>query len=656
MEIPYDGTEGGLHSKIIAALVERIILGEEFASENHARWQQAEKYYQMYKVKNAKDKRTIEKFDAGDTDFKSVVMPYSYAQLMTAHAYLVNVFLNRDPIFQMDSLNGDGADKELALESLLQYQVKAGSMEVKLMVWLMDILRYGVGFIGNFWHEEVFQQSVFEEEEEVIDGVPTGNMKEVRKTRTTKGYEGNKLYNILPYDALPDPRVAVCNLNDGEFFGRKLSLSITDIEKGGKVGDYFNVDKAREFISAGRGDRFQRDNSTGANAFQNKESTRTPNGKRVGHVDAVEIYVRLVPSDWGLGESNYPEIWVFTVVDKKVIIYAEPANTLDDRFPIHAQECEVDGYMNKSRGILEVAAPMNDILTWLFDSHMYNKRQVMNNQFVGDPSAIVMKDVERKDPGKFIRLRPTAYGRDVRSIISQLPVSDVTMQNLQDVQVVERNMQRIVGINDDVAGQSAPSSRRSATEFRGTSNFASNRLANLAYFISVGGLRNLAKSLIVSTQQLYTVEMKVKVAGDNIKGAQSITVNPEDIAGQFDLVAVDGTLPVDRMAQAQFWMQIMQMVASNPVIGAEYRLGDIFSYTARLAGLKGIDKMKIQVLDDEQILALTLSQLNPQQGGTNVPVSPTIPTAGGGAPIGTPQPESPVAGAAAGVSGLSALL
>jgi hypothetical protein len=366
------------------------------------------------------------------------------------------------------------------------------------------------------------------------------------------------------------------------------------------------------------------------------------------------MYVRLVPKDWGLGESDYPEIWVFMVANNKVIIYAEPANTLEDKFPIHAQECEVDGYMNKSRGILEVAAPMNDILTWLFDSHMYNKRQVMNNQFVGDPSAIVMKDVERKDPGKFIRLRPTAYGRDVRSIISQLPVTDVTMQNLQDVQIVERNMQRIVGINDDVAGQSAPSSRRSATEFRGTSSFASNRLANLAYSISVGGFRSLAKSLFVSSQQLYDIPMKVKVAGDNIKGMQSITVNPEDIAGQFDVVPVDGTLPIDRMGQAQFWMQIMSMVATNPMLAAEYRLGDIFSYTARLAGLKGIDKMKMRVLNDDQILALLLAQQ--QGGGANVqPQQPVAPAGIGGAPS-SPQPEAPNAGQSAQLGGLAALL
>lgn len=652
MEIAYEAAGDSLHGRILAALLDRINLAETEVSDNFSRWQQAEKYYQMYKIKNTKDGKSIEKWREGDTDYKSVVMPYSYAQLLTAHAYMVNVFLNRDPIFQVDSLNGDGVQKELALESMLQYQVKAGEMEPKLMVWLLDALRYGVGIIGNYWHEEVIRTSEIVEEEEVVDGVPTGRMVEVKKYNETKGYEGNKLFNVLPYHFLPDPRVAMGNVQDGEFVGRKFDLGILDVKKGGARGKYFNVKHVEGMVGMESQTSNQRHYSTGENDV--RTSTKTPKGKRVGDLDATEIYIELVPKDWGLGESEYPEIWVFVVIDKKFIIYAEPANTLDGKFPYHVFECEVDGYKNKSRGLLEVAAPMNDILTWLFDSHMYNKRQVMNNQFVGDPSAIVMKDVERKDPGKFIRLRPTAYGRDVRTIISQLPVTDVTMQNMQDAQIVEKNMQRIVGINDDVAGQSAPSSRRSATEFRGTTSFASNRLANMAYHLSVTGFRSLAKSVITSTQQLYTTEMKVKVAGDNIRGVDSITVNPEDIAGQYDLVSVDGTLPVDRMAQAQFWMQIMSMVMSNPALGAEYRISDIFSYTARLAGLKGIDKMKMNVLNDEQILALLLQQ---QQGGNGNANQPNAGTGGqgAGAAVGNPQPEAAPTQGTPQLSGLSAL-
>lgn len=652
MEIKYDKNSESLHTKILAALLERINLADTHISDNFDRWRNTEKYYQLYKKSNEKDGKAIKAWQEGDTDFKSLVMPYSYAQLLTAHAYMVNVFLNRDPIFQTDSLNGDGTMKELALESLLQYQVKAGCMEKKLSVWLMDVLRYGVGFIGNYWDEEVVRQTYFEEEEVTDNGISTGEVEQVRKTRTIKGYEGSKLFNVLPYDVLPDPRVALCNYQDGEFFGRRVDLSILDIKKGAYNDKYFNIKEVETRVASSKEERENRDASFGNNTRDRKPSTGTPRGKRVGDVPTVEIFVRLIPKDWGLGDGEYPEIWVFTVADKQIIIQADPAGMLDDKFPYHVLECEVDGYENKARGLLEVTAPLNDVLTWLFDSHMYNKRQVMNNQFVGDPSAIVMKDVERKDPGKFIRLRPTAYGRDVRTIISQLPVTDVTTQNFQDAQVIERNMQRVAGINDDVAGQSAPSSRRSATEFRGTTGFASNRLQNNAYWFSVTGFSSLAKSLIVHSQQLYTMDMKVKVAGDNIKGIDSITVKPEDIAGMFDITTVDGTLPVDRMAQAQFWMQAMQMMATNPALGAEYRIGDVFAYTARLAGLKGIDKFKMNVLTDEQILALLVNQ---NGGGNGANAGNAGTTQGTGGPAPAAEPEAAPAQGTPDLGGLASL-
>src|SRR5690606_39153717 len=144
-----------------------------------------------------------------------------------------------------------------------------------------------------------------------------------------------------------------------------------------------------------------------------------------------------------------------------------------------------------------------------FNTHMYNKRQVINNQFVVDPHRVVVKDLQTTTPGKIIRLKPHAYGTDVRTAISQLPVQDVTSQNYGDAQVVEQQMQRALGINDDITGRSSPTSRRSATEFRGTTSQSANRLANMAYWFSVTGWRSLAKCLIGSTQEMYTTEMKV---------------------------------------------------------------------------------------------------------------------------------------------------
>lgn len=648
-KIPYNKGTSSKHDQILVAVMDRVKLSETNISTHFDRWREAEKYYMLYKKVNDKDLKAVSKFAEGETDFTSVVMPYSYAMLLTAHTYMVNVFLNKDPIFQVQGTNGDGVEKEMAMEAMLQYQVKVGDMEVPLFIWLLDTLRYGVGIVGNYWCDEVIPQSFLVEEDEVIDDVVTGKKKTVMKYRLKDGYKGNKMFNILPYDFLPDPRVPYSKLQDGEFVGRKFKLSWNEMVRREKSGLYFNVEECRSLLGSTSKDN-ERHHSIDQDQTLGIETTLNPKGLKTGDVNAIEMTIEIVPKEWGLSEGEYPEKWVFTIVEKRVIVGCQPLGYLHNKFPIHVNEAEADGYKQEARGLLEVGKPMNDIMTWLFDTHMYNKRQVMNNQFVVDPQRVVMKDLQTKNPGKLIRLKPTAYGQDVRSVISQLPVSDVTTQNYQDVSIVEKQLQRTVGINDDISGQSSPSSRRSATEFRGTTSQSANRLANMAYYFSITGFRSLCQCLVGSTQQMYNVEMKVKVAGDNIKGAESITVNPDDIAGQFDMMAIDGSMPIDRMAQAQFWQQVLMATGQDPELQMQYRRADIFSYMARLAGLKGIDKFKMNVISDEELTALIKQQM--VAGVTNGQQQP------GAVGASTPNQTPASAGAEdlSGASGLQALL
>ena len=53
-------------------------------------------------------------------------------------------------------------------------------------------------------------------------------------------------------------------------------------------------------------------------------------------------------------------------------------------------------------------------------------------------------------------------------------------------------------------------------------------------------------------------------------GAQFIDVSPESILGFFDFVPVDGTQPIDRIAQANLWQQIFGQITTVPQISAGY--------------------------------------------------------------------------------------
>ena len=87
-------------------------------------------------------------------------------------------------------------------------------------------------------------------------------------------------------------------------------------------------------------------------------------------------------------------------------------------------------------------------------------------------------------------------------------------------------------------------------------------------------------------------------------GMAFIDVSPEDIQGFFDLVPVDGTLPIDRMAQANLWKEIMgNLRMMPPQVAMGYDWTRIFAWVASIAGLKNINNFKIQVMPDAALAA-----------------------------------------------------
>ena len=112
------------------------------------------------------------------------------------------------------------------------------------------------------------------------------------------------------------------------------------------------------------------------------------------------------------------------------------------------------------------------------------------------------------------------------------------------------------------------------------------------------GWSTLAQMLVQNSQQYYDTELKLKIVGDLAIGAgqQFIDVNPDMITGFYDFVPVDGTLPIDRFAQANMWRELFAQISKIPEIMAQYNIGRIFEWVAQLAGLKNITQFKLQVL------------------------------------------------------------
>jgi hypothetical protein len=221
----------------------------------------------------------------------------------------------------------------------------------------------------------------------------------------------------------------------------------------------------------------------------------------------------------------------------------------------------------------------------------------------------------------------------MRTAISQLPVNDVTRQNIPDTQYVMEILQRVDGVNDSVLGLIQGSGRKTATEVRQGSTFAVSRLKTKAEFLSAMGLEPLAAVALQNTQQYYSQDMMFRIAGNLAVGAEPfVQVDAESIAGFFDFVPMDGSLPLDKFALANLWRQLFIDAAKLPPelgIGQQLDFMAIFDHTAKLMGAVDIDQFRVQAQPNEQVAAQA-------QAGNLVPISPGGP---GGIPSAGPANE-----------------
>lgn len=601
--------ESPLHKRICDGVRERVNASKRAYDTKHQKWREAEDAAMAFIPEKEIDTLRRNKRDnEGIPNYTTLYVPYSYGILMTSHTYWTTVFLARNPIMQFAGRHGEGEQATQAIEAMIGYQVDVGQMIVPWFIWLYDVGKYGVAILGTYWDEQFANVSSIEERDEMFLGMlKTGAKKKVKVTKRIQGYTGNKNYNVRPYDFLPDPRVTLAEFQKGEFCAVFRKLGWNDILRRESLGYYINIDQLKPSenkYAYDQGDagspRIERpgDNMQNSPEFlgpMDQEQGKKQQGNAT--VSAYEVYIDLIPQDWGLGKGTLPEKWVFTITsDFKLVFGAQPLGANHDKFPFNVLVFEPEAYGIIPRGMPEILKPVQDTVNWLINSHFYNVRKILNGQYVVDPSRISISDMLTGQPGGLIRLKAAGYGTNPAEAVQQLTAIDVTSNHLRDIQVMYEMGQRAVGVNDQLMGVLQNAGRKTATEVRSASTFGINRLKTNAEYFSAMGWSPLGQMLVQNSQQYYDQTTKFRIVGDNAQmaGPAFTDVSPETISGFFDFVPVDGTLPVDRFAQANLWKEIMLSMRQMPQIAMEYDMGKIFAWVAQLAGLKNINQFKIQ--------------------------------------------------------------
>lgn len=618
------GTEA--YSKLLRKLQSRIEMARKANSQQQVKWDAAEERMLAFLPETEEDSLRNTRRTAGKPQYTTIQIPYTYAIIMALHTYITSVFLGRDPVHQFQGRHGEGEMQVQSMEALISYQVEVGRMLGPYYVWLHDMCKYGVGILGEYWDIREVQFSTVTEQ--VDPANPTAPPKKIQETVRVKGYTGNTVYNISPYDFLPDPRVPVWRYQEGEFCAVRRIVSWNELLRR-KKNSYYNelVDDLRQSSSA-------LSNTLGSAQLKRPQQwmlSDSDGEKHPATVELYEVYVELVQTEWELGPSDFPEKWVFTVDSTmENIIGIQPLGVAHGQFPFAVGQMEIEGYGLYARGMPEIIKPLQETMDWLINSHFYNVRASMNNQFVFDPSKIYVKDVQKGGPGFAFRLRPSAYGQKIEDFFKQIPVTDTTRAHMGDIQQVIGLGERIHGVNEQILGVLSGSGRKTATEVRTSTGFGVNRLKTISEWISATTFSPHSTRLVQNSQQFYDLSLKLKIVGDLAQdaGPRFMQIGPDDILGMFDFVPVDGTMPVDRFAQATMWKEIMTDMVQLPQVMMGYDFTKIFAYVAQLAGLKNIKQFRVQITPDQQLAAAAQAgNVIPMKGKTGGRTAPPTPDA-----------------------------
>jgi len=330
--------DSDLHKKLRNRIWQRANASRNEISKRFDHWREIDRTLTTYISLKDKEK---ELKSSDPRKPVAIVFPYSYSMLEALLTYLSMAFF-QDPMFQYEGVEDDDTLGAMLMELVIRLHCIKNKVPLAVHTVLRDSLAYGVGIAIPGWRQiygrRPIKSTIVTESELGTESTTTVEMIEDLL------FEGNELINIDPYMWLPDPSVSSVNIQDGEFVGwidRDNYMNLLSEESRPNSG-LFNVkylkhkkDK-RSTLALDQSDRQTRHGGS-------TELQRSATGVTTP-VDIIKMYITLIPKEWGLSDSEYPEKWYFELASDDIIIACEKADHSHGMYPVAVASPEFDGY------------------------------------------------------------------------------------------------------------------------------------------------------------------------------------------------------------------------------------------------------------------------------------------------------------------------
>lgn len=595
-----DGISTKMQDALLKYLKSLLKASSDKMCDFHDRWDDNSHIYRGYRVGDRKDA------DAKSKDEPpKIIVPITYAQTQTALSFLMSTFMTNDTLFPIVGRGPEDVSPAKGMNEDLMYQSNKTDMYLKLYFWLLDATKQGFGVVRNEWITEKQRMRVQEPVPagglgNVISGMFGGEqtMQMQEAVQEVVTYEGNKVTNISPYAFYPDPSVTIANFQDGQFVAtedEKSRESLKTLEGTMYHGvNHIPTQNDRDLTT------FRKRRVRGP--FDNKDNAPVD----ISHKDlgkpVVVSEVEFIMSEkdasakffMDLGKDETPVKWLATLCNDSKIVRFEPVANLHGRFGFEVIEFSPDNDAFYNPGLADTIYELQNIITFLLNSHIVNVRKTIANRFLVKEEDVNLNDI--KNGSIYIRVK--GVQSDLGKVVKQLDVSDITKSHIQDIQSLMQLMQVVTGINENATGQYA-TGRRSATESKNVNAGAAARLKMTSTLMWLQGIKSLGKQQLANTRQWRSKEMYEQIVGALAKDAPyetTILADPTKIAGGYDFIPHDATLPTDKQHQAAVLTELFSLLVSNPESMQILNKNpmEMMHHIAQLHGIKNLEEFNLQ--------------------------------------------------------------
>lgn len=597
-------------------------------------WDQWEQHELTYRGVRMTDKEDAEAASKGQPT--KLIIPITYAQIQTGLAFTMGILSQRPHFFELIGTGPEDQGRALALETDLDWQMRKNQAMLKMYLWHLDAFKLGFGVVKSYWAEEHIRRRVrrqVQSNQSIMASI--GAMFGFGSTdpqapsfeeavEEVLSYQGTRIENIRPYNFLPDPSNTLAQFQRGEFVGHEEETTLGAIRsKEGQL--YHGTEHIQERFD---GTLFKERARYAGRSFSTSDplSVNSLGLKNTQGILLTEFEFNLTPHEWtektgvNFGSERYATKWIATMANDSKLIRLEPSGYLHGHFNYDIIEFSPDQSSFYNPGVADTINNLQETMTWLLNSHIVNVRKVIRNQFVGDPAKIFEEDVASNRT--LIRTRGSQ--RNVTEVLKQLQVTDVTANHVSDVDVLNRLVQVVTGINENALGQYS-TGRRSATEARNVSAGAAARLKMHAQLAWESGIQPLGVKFLANLRQWRTKEVYDHIVGDTsleYPFETTVLTDPMAIACGYDFAPLDTTLPSEKANTARLLTELWtSFFTLPPEMQQHYNLDPrkLLSYIAQLYGIKNLSDFSFSA-QGQQLQVGDPAQLDPSGSGQPVDV------------------------------------